>query len=43
MWERFSEWCAKARVVAAEIASTVVFIVFLYAVTRYEITHLLQK
>jgi hypothetical protein len=43
MWKKFFEWCAKARVVAAEVASTVVFIVFLYEVARYEITLLLQK
>ena len=43
MWKKFSEWCAKVRVIAAEIASTVVFIVFLYVVTRYEITHLLGR
>ena len=29
MWKKFYEWCANARVVAAEVASTVVFIVFL--------------
>jgi hypothetical protein len=43
MWKKFLEWCAKVRVVAAEVASTVVFIVFLYVVTRHEITHLLGK
>jgi len=43
MWKKFCGWCAKARVVAAEVASTLVFIVFLYVVTRYEITHLRQK
>ena len=43
MWKKICEWCAKVRVVAVEIASTVVFLVFLYVATRYEIIHLLQK
>jgi hypothetical protein len=39
----FFEFCTKARVVAAEVASTAVFIVFLYVAARYEIAHLLQR
>jgi hypothetical protein len=40
---RFCEFCTKVRVVGAEVASTVVFLVFLYVATRYEITHLLSR
>jgi hypothetical protein len=43
MWEKICEWCAKVRVAASEVASTAVFLIFLYVVTRYEITHLLQR
>ena len=41
--KKFSELCAKARIVAAEVVSTAVFFVFLYVAARYEITHLLSK
>jgi len=41
--KRFCEFCTNVRVVGAEIASTIVFLVFLYVAARYEITHLLQK
>jgi hypothetical protein len=41
--KRFCEFCTKMRVVGAEVASTVVFLVFLYVAAKYEITHLLQK
>lgn len=41
--KRFCEWCTKLRVVGAEVVSTVVFLVFLYAVARYEIIHLLAR
>ena len=41
--KRFCEFCTKARVVAAEVASTVVFLVFLYVAARYEIAHLLSR
>lgn len=41
--KRFCELCAKARIVAAEAVSTIVFFVFLYVAARYEITHLLSK
>jgi hypothetical protein len=41
--QRFCEICARVRVVAAEIVSTVVFLVFLYAAAHYEITQLLSR
>jgi hypothetical protein len=41
--KQFCEFCTKARVIGAEIASTIVFLVFLYVVARYEIIHLLQR
>jgi hypothetical protein len=40
--KQFCELCTKVRIVAAEIVSTGVFLVFLYVAARYEITHLLQ-
>jgi hypothetical protein len=43
MMERFCEICASVRVVAAEIVSTVVFLVFLYVAAHYEITQLLGR
>jgi hypothetical protein len=43
MIRKFCGWCAAARVVAAEAMSTIVFFVFLYALARYEIAHLLAK
>ena len=41
--KRFCEFCMKGRVVGAEVASTVVFLIFLYVAARYEITHLLSR
>lgn len=41
--KRFCDFCTKTRVVLAEVASTAVFLVFLYSAARYEITHLLGK
>jgi len=41
--QRFCEICAIVRVVAAEIASTAVFLVFPYVAARYEITQLLGR
>jgi hypothetical protein len=41
--KNFREFCTKTRVIAAEIVSTVVFLVFLYVAARYEITHLLGR
>ena len=41
--KRFCEFCTKIRIVGAEIASTAVFLAFLYVAARYEITHLLRK
>lgn len=39
--QRFCEFCTKAKVIAAEVVSTILFFVFLYAACRYEIPHLL--
>jgi len=41
--ERISRLCTKVKVAGVEVASTTTFIVFLYVVARYEITHLLAK
>jgi hypothetical protein len=41
--ERLSELCTKIKVAGAEVASTTIFIVALYRVARYEITHLLAR
>jgi hypothetical protein len=41
--KKFCELCTKARVIAAEIASMVVFLTFLYVAVRYEIAHLLAR
>jgi hypothetical protein len=39
---RVTEFCTTVKVVGAEVASTVVFLVALYAAVRYEIIHLLK-
>ena len=41
--KQFCAFCTKARVVGAEVASTIVFLVFLYVAARYEIIQLLQR
>jgi hypothetical protein len=41
--KRLCEWCTKLRVVGAEVVCRAVFLVFLYAVERYEIIHLLAR
>ena len=41
--QRFCEICARVRIVATEIVSTVVFLVFLYVAAHYEITQLLGR
>ena len=41
--KRFCDICTKARVIGAEVASSAVFLVFLYVAARYEITHLLSR
>jgi hypothetical protein len=43
MKRRHQEVFLKIRMYGAEIASTAVFLVFLYVAARYEITHLLAK
>jgi len=40
--KRFYGICAKVRVVGAELASTITFLLFLYAAVKYEISHLLK-
>lgn len=40
--KRFSIFCVKVKIVGAELASTVIFLVALYAAVRYEIVHLLK-
>ncbi len=40
--KRFCEFCTQAKVIGAEVASTVVFLVLLYVAARYEILHLLH-
>ena len=40
--KRFCEFCTKMKVVGAEVASTVIFLVLIYVAARYEITHLLR-
>jgi len=39
---RITQFCTRVKVVVVEVASTVVFLVFLYVVVRYEITQLLR-
>ena len=40
--KRFCEFCMKVKVIGAEVASTVIFLVVLYVAVRYEIVHLLR-
>jgi hypothetical protein len=36
------KFCTTLKIVGAEVASTIVFLVILYAAVRYEIIHLLK-
>ena len=38
----FCQFCTKVKVIGAEVASTIVFLVVLYAAVRYAIVHLLK-
>jgi hypothetical protein len=38
----FCQFCTKVKIVSAEVASTIIFLVALYAAVRYEIVHLLK-
>ena len=40
--KQVTEFCTKVKIVGAEVASTVIFLVALYAAVRYEIVHLLK-
>ena len=40
--KRITEFCTRVKVVGAEIASTIVFLVILYAAVRYEIQSVLK-
>jgi hypothetical protein len=39
---RFCQFCTKVKIVGAEVASTIIFLVVLYVAVRYEIVHLLK-
>jgi hypothetical protein len=40
--ERFDQFCLTVKIVGAQFASTVIFLVALYAAAKYEIVHLLK-
>ena len=40
--KRFREFCTKIKIVAVEVLGLTVFLVVLYVVGSYEITHLLR-
>ena len=41
--KKFQEFCAKVKVIAAEIASTAFFLLLLYVALKYEIVHVVAN
>lgn len=41
--KRFTKWCLKAKILAVEIATTVLFLLALYALVRHEAAILLKS
>jgi hypothetical protein len=40
--KRFCQFCTTIKVIGAELASTVTFLIVLYVAVKYEISHLLK-